>query len=84
MLMYNVGMSEEEDNVTPLDLLSSNNYTTKDIRDSRLEICKSCPQLFKPTKTCKRCGCFMSLKTWLKDAHCPDHLWGKVEAEESN
>ena len=65
------------DDVTPMDLLSSDNYTTKDIRDSRLDICKGCDSLFAPTRTCKECGCFMALKTWLKDASCPLGKWDK-------
>lgn len=71
----------ENDDVTPLDLLSSNNYTTKEIRDERFDICKGCDRLFKPTRTCKECGCFMALKTWLKDAHCPLHKWEAVDDE---
>lgn len=66
----------EHDNVTPLDLLNSHNYTTEDIRQARYDICLQCPRLFKPTRTCKECGCFMALKTWLKDAHCPLGHWG--------
>lgn len=69
-------MSEEElDNVTPLDLLHSDNYTTKDIKESRMDICKGCDRLFKPTRQCKECGCFMALKTWLKGATCPLDKW---------
>lgn len=64
------------DDVSPKDLLFGDNYTTKDIRDARFAICKTCPELFRPTATCKRCSCFMAMKTWLKNAHCPIHLWG--------
>lgn len=67
------------DNVTPFDLLDNNNYTSKNIRDTRLDICKSCDRLFKPTATCKECGCFMAMKTWLKNAHCPLHKWEAVD-----
>lgn len=66
---------EQVDAVTPLDLLFSENYTSKEERDSRLSICKNCDRLWKPTRTCKECGCFMGLKTWLKDATCPLHKW---------
>lgn len=66
---------EEHRNVIPIDLLKSKNYTEKEIRDSRYEVCLGCPSLFKPTRTCKECGCFMSLKTWLKDATCPLGKW---------
>ena len=73
-------MSEEEiDAVTPLDLLHSDNYTTKEIRNERFDICKGCDRLFKPTRTCKECGCFMAMKTWLKGADCPIGKWGRVE-----
>jgi hypothetical protein len=70
---------EELDHVTPLDLLSSDNYTTKEIRNERLDICKGCEHLFKPTRTCKKCGCFMAAKTWLKFAHCPEGHWDVVQ-----
>lgn len=63
------------EDVTPLDLLSSKNYTTKEIRNERFNICKACPRLFKPTRTCKECGCFMAAKTWLKEASCPIGKW---------
>lgn len=73
-------MDKKIDKVTPLDLLSSDNYTTQDIRDERYEICKGCPELIKLTRTCKKCGCFMSMKTWLKEADCPIGKWGPVDA----
>ena len=70
------GLTDEDShNVTPLDLLDSSNYTTKDIRKKRLDICNGCDRLFKPTRSCRECGCFMSLKTWLTDAECPLGKW---------
>lgn len=77
----NIGIPDETipeeamDSVTPLDLLDSDNYTNKEERDRRYDTCKACDRLFKPTRTCKECGCFMSLKTWLKDATCPLGKW---------
>lgn len=68
------------DEVTPFDLFSSDNYTTEEIRNKRFDICKECDSLFKPTRTCKECGCFMALKTWLKFAECPRNFWGSVGA----
>ena len=47
----------------------------EEVRESRLAICTDCPHLFKPTKSCKKCGCFMTAKTWLKDAECPIKKW---------
>lgn len=66
---------EDGDKATPLDLLNSNNYVDRNTRNLRYDICKGCDRLFKPTKSCKECGCFMSLKTWLKDATCPLNHW---------
>lgn len=66
---------EQVDGVTPLDLLNSDNYISKDVRDQRFAVCKGCDRLFKPTRTCRDCGCFMGLKTWLKGATCPLGKW---------
>lgn len=69
---------ENKDNVTPVDLFFSNNYVKKEIRDKRYNECLECERLFKPTRTCKECGCFMSLKTWLKEASCPIGKWNST------
>jgi hypothetical protein len=41
------------------------------IAEARLAVCKQCPELFTPTNTCKKCGCFMNAKTRLTHASCP-------------
>ena len=61
--------------VKPWDLLFKRNYTTLEIAQERLDICKSCEYLFKKTNTCKKCGCFMEAKTKLKKAECPIGKW---------
>jgi hypothetical protein len=66
---------EQAQFVTPFDLLNSNNYTTKDIRNERYDICKGCEHFFNPIKMCRECGCNMPLKTWLKEATCPINKW---------
>lgn len=71
-------MVMEDDDVTPLDLLNNENYTNRQVRSERFDICKECDRLFKPTRTCKECGCFMAMKTWLKGAYCPLGKWGAV------
>jgi hypothetical protein len=63
------------DAATPLDLLDATRYISKDDRNTRLGICKGCDRLFKPTGTCKQCGCFMGLKTWIDRATCPLGKW---------
>lgn len=65
----------QADAVSPLDLLDSANYTDRVTRDARFATCKGCERLFKPTASCRECGCFMALKTWLKDATCPLGRW---------
>lgn len=71
--------TDELDKAVPTDLLFSSNYTDKETRDKRYDICKECDRLFKPTRTCKECGCFMGLKTWLKTSECPLGKWGMSE-----
>lgn len=44
-------------------------------RDQRLSICQDCEHLLKLTNTCKKCGCFMTLKTCLSAAKCPIGKW---------
>lgn len=65
--------------VNPFDMLDKRKYTTEEISKERLAICETCPRLFKATKTCKECGCFMTAKTKLKNAVCPLGKWGAVE-----
>ena len=45
------------------------------IAEERLAICKACPELIKLTTQCKKCGCFMALKTKLQEAACPIGKW---------
>jgi hypothetical protein len=47
----------------------------EDTKNDRMNICLSCEHLFHPTKNCKKCGCFMEAKTWLKSASCPIKKW---------
>lgn len=62
--------------VKPWDFLNPHTeYTTEEIAENRYSICKSCPELIKLTKTCKKCGCFMAAKTKLKKATCPLNKW---------
>lgn len=66
---------KQAQHVTPFDLLNSKNYTNKDIRNKRYNICKGCKHFLNPVKMCKECGCNMPLKTWLKEASCPVGKW---------
>lgn len=50
------------------------------MRDDRLaahrySICLDCDKMFRPTKQCKECGCFLVLKVKVKNQSCPLGKW---------
>jgi hypothetical protein len=47
----------------------------KELIEQRLAICNKCPWLDKRLTKCKKCGCFMKLKSTLKQAKCPLEKW---------
>ena len=49
----------------------------KNIINKRWDKCLECEHLFKPTNTCKKCGCFMKMKTKFAGASCPIGKWDK-------
>ena len=49
----------------------------QDIIDKRWDECQKCEFLLKPTNNCKKCGCFMKVKTKVATASCPIGKWGK-------
>ena len=53
----------------------SNFFVDDKTYKDRLDLCKSCSQLFKPTTSCKRCGCFMRIKAKISSMKCPDNKW---------
>jgi hypothetical protein len=67
---------KEKNGVTPLDMLNpATKYTTEDVAKSRIDICKTCPEFVKASSQCKKCGCFMSMKTKMEMAKCPIGKW---------
>ena len=60
----------------PWDMLNpETEYVEESLANNRFSICQSCPELVKLTKQCKKCGCFMALKTKIAKAECPLHKW---------
>jgi hypothetical protein len=60
----------------PWDIVNPNtNWVDEKISKQRFDICKSCPELIALTSQCKKCGCFMNLKTKLEKAVCPIGKW---------
>lgn len=51
----------------------------KEIRKQRLEACLDCDRLFRPTYTCKECGCFVKIKSAIGSMSCPLGKWPMPE-----
>ena len=46
-----------------------------DVAHHRIEICNSCEFLLEITRNCKKCGCFVDVKTKLAHTSCPVKKW---------
>lgn len=67
---------KEKNGVTPLDLLNPKTKRSEEnVSNIRYSICLGCPELISATKQCKKCGCFMNIKTQLESAKCPIGKW---------
>ena len=65
----------EDKEVHIWNMIDGSERAQVDIVQERYAICESC-EFFRPkSKSCSKCGCFMKLKTKLKDAHCPVGKW---------
>jgi hypothetical protein len=64
------------DDVKFIDLFNPNQpRSEKELKRYRLSICVTCEFYDKLQKRCKKCGCFMQLKTTLAQAKCPEGKW---------
>lgn len=43
--------------------------------DERLVFCNECEKLFRPTRQCKKCGCFVDIKAKYAKSFCPLGKW---------
>jgi hypothetical protein len=62
-------------NAKPWDILDPNKRTNEAKGYSRMDICLNCEYLINMTKTCMKCGCFMTIKTRIEEASCPIGKW---------
>lgn len=70
---YNRDMSD--DDVKVWNLFDGSPRSSEELAKMRLDICATC-EFYKPrTNQCKKCGCFMKLKTHLEHAKCPERKW---------
>jgi hypothetical protein len=71
-ICYNLDMGD----VTFFDLFDPNQpRSDKELIESRLAICNTCEWFDKRMVKCRKCGCFMKLKSTLKQAECPIGKW---------
>jgi hypothetical protein len=68
-------MDYMSDDVKPWDLFNGSPRSPEELSNHRMEICKACPAYRPLTNQCKKCGCFMKLKTSLENAKCPIGKW---------
>jgi hypothetical protein len=62
--------------VTFGDLFDPNQpRSNRELIESRLKICNECEWFKKSLQKCRKCGCFMKLKTTLQEAKCPMEKW---------
>lgn len=57
------------------DAESKSHFAEHGVSTERMNICKQCEHLIRVTTTCKKCGCFMAVKSRLKEAKCPIGKW---------
>lgn len=61
----------------PLPAASTQDFhavTPKAEQERRMNMCRECPELISMDR-CRRCGCFMRIKTRMAIAHCPLGKW---------
>ena len=56
-------------------LWAMDNKKSRDLMETRMPMCKLCPNRIRVTNTCKECGCFLPAKTRVPDESCPIDLW---------
>jgi len=68
-----------ERRANPLDFFkTSTKYVDDETAELRYSICDGCEFFLQITKQCRKCGCFMHLKTKIAHAECPINKWGPV------
>lgn len=69
-------MAENSGDVKFRDLFNPNSpRSDKDLIEERMDICVTC-EFYRPkSNRCVKCGCFMALKSTLRQAKCPVGKW---------
>ena len=53
-------------------------FTSQEVYEDRIALCKDCVYYYKLTGQCKRCLCFMKIKARLAPMECPQGYWQKT------
>ena len=61
-----------------LDLFDPSKHVHPKTRRERVNICMECEHLFRLTKNCKKCTCFVREKAKLITEDCPMGFWRKL------
>lgn len=56
-------------------------YVSDEVQEYRYAVCESCEYFRRTTKQCKKCGCFMTIKTGMANAECPAGKWHSVSVK---
>jgi hypothetical protein len=54
-------------------------FAPDEVYKKRIALCKKCDFYFKPTGSCKICGCFMKIKARISMMDCPNKYWGSFD-----
>lgn len=55
-------------------VMSGGKKVSDEVHVMRWQLCESCSELIDG-KRCRKCGCFMKIKTWLPGQHCILNKW---------
>lgn len=53
---------------------------SEQVKQQRLDICKSCVEYNSAMRTCRQCGCYMPAKAMFAAIACPINNWQEAEA----
>lgn len=68
-------MGQTRDAVQEIAANALSDKVSEEVYIYRYGICSDCDKLYKPTDTCKLCGCFMKVKCWMPHQSCPIGKW---------
>lgn len=56
-------------------LKNDRKHVPESLQLARYKLCTECPYFRYQTKQCKKCGCFVNLKTQWESEKCPTGKW---------